>query len=177
MSSVRKITFASFVMAGCALAAGCTNRPIPDDRGFVSLARNFYSGTVDERMRSFASHPLEEQYNLYLFGNQRRHPPAIYLARCFALNGRAAVELLRAKLELQETDLTVRDIVMLLATIDRMRMYDVAGDAELMKLLEVRVTAMQDREWRESSTGRMQRIGQGREDVVGYAPSCRALNR
>lgn len=138
----------------------------------VSAAREFYRQPTSMQQKTLRQHPLEEQLDLFLFGNQVRHPPAIYLARCFALNGMQAVELLRSRLKEANDDLTVRDIAMLLATIDAMKQYDVANDAELMAALKSRAAKMRDAGWRDTTEQKIASIGRERSDRAGIAPEC-----
>jgi hypothetical protein len=138
----------------------------------VSAAREFYRQPTSMQQKTLRQHSLEDQLGLFFFGNQVRHPPAIYLARCFALNGAPAVELLRSKLEGASDDLTVRDIALLLATIDAMGKYDVAGDTELMTALRSRVAQMRDAGWRDTAEKQVASIGHGRSESASMAPEC-----
>jgi hypothetical protein len=138
----------------------------------VSAARVFYRQPTSEQQKTFRQHTLQDQLGLFFFGNQVRHPPALYLAQCFALNGAPAVELLRAKLKVESNDLTVRDIAMLLATIDAMGKYDVAGDAQLMAALRSRVTQMRDDGWRDTAEREIASIGHERNERASRAPEC-----
>lgn len=138
----------------------------------TSAARVFYRQSIAEQQRTFRQHTLQDQLGLFFFGNQVRHPPALHLAQCFALNGAAAVELLRQKLSVANDDLTVRDIAMLLATIDAMRKYDVAGDAQLMAALKGRVAQMRDEGWRDTAERRIAGIGHERSERPNRAHEC-----
>lgn len=149
---------------------GC---PSPQIKGVdVSAARMFYRQPTSEQQRTFRQHALEDQLGLFFFGNQVRHPPALYLAQCFALNGAHAVELLRSKLNVDSDDLTVRDIAMLLATIDVMGKYDVARDTQLMAALRSRVTQMHDEGWRNTTERKIANIGLERSEPASHAPEC-----
>jgi hypothetical protein len=149
------------------LLGGC--RP---DGGDVAAAREFYRQPTAMQQRTFRQHSLEDQLGLFFFGNQVRHPPAIYLARCFALNGAPAVELLHSKLKVHSDDLTVRDIALLLATIDAMGKYSVAGDLELMGALKIRVAQMRDTGWRDTAEQEVASIGHKRSESASMAPEC-----
>lgn len=161
------LTLAS-VIAGCATATpGFT-------KSRRAMAEEFYEDySTKKRMQKFRHYSLFDQYDIYIFGNQFRHPPAQFLASCFALNGVAAVELLRAKLPDANGDLTVRDIVKLLKTIDAMRMYDVAGDAALMAEATARAAKMKDPGWRVLVEDWLTKMGHERRGKVGFAPLCR----
>lgn len=163
---------AVWLIVACAIP-GCVTEPAGFSKATQVMTKRFYKDTsVTRRMQTFRQYSINDQYDLFIFGNQYRHPPAQYLAKCFALNGAAGVELLRAKLPHADDDLTVRDIVRLLAEIDAMRMYDVAGDKALMVDLTARVGEMKDLGWKESTERRLAKIGREREEEAGFAPSC-----
>lgn len=159
-------------LAFCAavLLTGCPSSKV--DGTNVSAARAFYSQPVTQQMRTFRQHPLADQLNLYFFGNQVREPPAIYLARCFALSGKPAVDLLRSKLEVPNDDLTVRDISALLAAIDSMGEYDVSKDAQLMDALKAQVASMHDERWRETAEKKITSIEHSQITSARGAPEC-----
>ena len=154
----------------CVALGGC---PKPHIDGVdVASAREFYRQPTSVQQRTLRQHSLEDQLGLFFFGNQVRHPPAIYLADCFALNGAPAVELLRSKIEEADSDLMVRDIVTLLATIDEMGQYDVAGDAQLMTALKTRAAQMKDSGWRDLAEEYIAKIGHERSERARAAPEC-----
>lgn len=123
-------------------------------------------------MQSFRQHPLDVQLDLFFFGNQVRHPPAMHLSRCFALSGKVGVDLLRSKLLEASTSLILRDISMLLLEIDRMGTYDVAGDKKLIDAIKASVATMNDSDWRDTVTKNIASFGAQREQRVGHAPEC-----
>lgn len=165
-----KMKARSVFLCGIVFLCGC---PMQQVEGVdVSAAREFYRQSTSEQQKVFRQHTLQDQLDLFFFGNQVRHPPAIYLAQCFALNGAPAVELLRSKLNTDSDDLTVRDIAMLLATIDEMGQYDVAGDAQLMTVLRSRVAKMRDEGWRDTAERKRASIGHERREGASHAPEC-----
>lgn len=151
-----------------ALLASCSRVDVAN----VSAARDFYNQPTSVQQRTFRHHSIDEQLVLYYYGNQVHHPPALYLANCFALNGQPAVELLRSKLKEAHDDLTVRDIAKLLVTIDAMGTYDVAGDATLLELLKSRVAEMRDAGWRDTAQQLVASIGHRRGDGNSAGQEC-----
>lgn len=160
----------SLIIIGICIVSGC--RESRDKHGDIQAAREFYRQPVIEQQKSFRHHHLQDQLDLFFFGNQVRHPPALYLAQCFALNGTPAVELLRSKLKEDNGDLTVRDIAMLLSTIDAMGKYDVVADSQLMALLKQKIAKMQDDGWRDTAERKMNGIGHDRNENASQAPEC-----
>ncbi|MDQ1816585.1 hypothetical protein RBA41_25115 [Massilia sp. CCM 9210] len=159
----------SLILGGCVLSGCLQSR---EWRGDIRGAREFYRQPITQQQKLFRQHPLQDQLDLFFFGNQVRHPPALYLAQCFALNGAPAVELLRSKLKEDSGDLTVRDITMLLSTIDAMGKYDAAADAQLMALLKQRIAKMHDDGWRDTAERKMTGIGHERNELASQAPEC-----
>jgi hypothetical protein len=104
--------------------------------------RDFFRLTTNEQVRKFHEYDVETQYELVIVGNQIVHPPAIYLTEEFAKQGRAIVPFLRSRLMTAKREVTVRDIVAILAEMDRLRLYEVGNDASLMAVVEERTAAM-----------------------------------
>jgi len=162
--------FRSLLLLAAVLLTGCPYSGV--EGANVSAARAFYGQPTTEQMRTFRQHTLSEQLDLYFYGNQVRHPPAIYLARCFALSGKGAVEFLRSRLTSKNDDLTVRDISALLAAIDSMGKYDVSKDVQLMDALRMQVANMQDQGWRDTAEKKIASIESSQVTSVGNAPEC-----
>lgn len=164
------MNFRSLWLFAAVFLAGCPNSKI--EGVDVSAARAFYAQPMTEQMKTFRNHSLEEQLALYFYGNQVRHPPAIYLARCFALNGANAVEILRTKLKSKNDDLTVRDISSLLEAVDALGRYDVSEDLQLMSALRSSVRSMQDQGWRDTAQNKVISIENSQVVPVGNASEC-----
>ncbi|TBR36727.1 MULTISPECIES: hypothetical protein [Dyella] len=131
------------VMFLCMGLIGCAGqRELKNDR-------DFFKQSVIEQIRSYPRHSVDEQLKLYFYGNQRRHPPATYLADCFALNGLHGVERIRVTLSGPLDDLTTRDIVALLSAMEATGQYNVRDDHELMNVAVKHVEGMGDPNWRE----------------------------
>lgn len=169
---MRTVIFAAIGFSLVSAMAGCATATPGFSKATRAMAEDFYKDySMTSRMHKLRQYSLNDQYDIFIFGNQFRHPPATYLAECFALNGAAAVELLRVKLPTADRDVTVRDIVRLLKEIDYMRTYDVAGDAQLMAAATDRAAKM-DTDWKELVEKWLAKIGQKRSEKIGFAPMC-----
>jgi hypothetical protein len=113
-----------------------------------SVVDSFYAKSLKERISTFQQYSFEEQYAIYLYGNQVQHPPAIYLADPFAAQGKGIVLPLSNRLRDATNDLTIRDIIMVFSAMSRANTYDVAGDGQLMTLLWRAAERMKDSEWK-----------------------------
>lgn len=113
------------------------------DVKFNKLTRDFYSNpSMSEHETKFKNYSLEEQYDLFIFGNQVVHPPATYLADIFAKQGSTIVPFLKAKLKTAQYELTIRDIILIFESIARLKLYDFSKDQELMGLMDERAQNM-----------------------------------
>jgi hypothetical protein len=113
--------------------------------------------TTDEQERQFSKYNLEEQYDLYIFGNQVVHPPASYLACQFAKQGPVIVPFLKNKLKAAHEEATIRDIVLVFLWLSRLKLYDIPKDQELMGLLNQRVSNMHGI-WKETTLEMLTKI-------------------
>lgn len=108
----------------------------------------FYSKPLKERIATFSEYSFDQQYAIYLYGNQVQHPPAIYLIDALAANGQKIVAPLSARLAASEDDLTIRDLVMVFAAMNRLEIYDVAQDEPLMRQLADATARMKETDWK-----------------------------
>ena len=119
-----------------------------DTRPYRKAIDAFYAQTLKDQIATFASHPFEEQYAIYIYGTQVRHPPAIYLARPFGSEGDKVVASLSKKLIEAHDDLTIRDLATVFSEMSNQNTYDVAGDERLMRLLSDAVAGMKNPAWK-----------------------------
>jgi DNA topoisomerase IA len=149
MQAIRlpRILFAvwlTMVVWACAIADEQT--PWHAHKGVVDA---FYAKSLKERISTFPRYSFDDQYAIYLFGNQVQHPPAIYLADPFAARGQSIVLALSDRLKAATYDLTIRDIVMVFSAMSRDKTYNVVGDERLMKLLRESAKRMKKSGWKQ----------------------------
>lgn len=120
----------------------------PDQQTCDKLARTYFRKSLRQRIDDFTSNALAEQYNIYICGNQHRHPPALYLAPPFASEGARAAAFLRERLANTRDDLTIKDIIMVFVEMTRQHSYDVARDEELMPLIRQKAMTIEEPYWR-----------------------------
>ncbi len=114
------------------------------------LIDDFFKNPTSEQVRLFKKYSLDEQYDIFLFGNQVVHPPAIYLARPFAEQGPTIVPFLKAKLESTQNDVTIRDIVMVFSELAELKLYSFSYDSALLVLIDKKVNDMKGI-WKETT--------------------------
>jgi hypothetical protein len=127
-------------------------------RAYRKTIDTFFAQALKDQIATFTSHPFEEQYAIYIYGNQVRHPPAVYLARPFGSEGARVVAPLSKKLIEAHDDLTIRDLVTIFSEISSQMTYDVAGDERLMTLLHNAVAGMKNPDWRAVAAKELQSI-------------------
>jgi hypothetical protein len=116
---------------------------------YQNIVNEFYAKSLKERISAFPRYSFDEQYAIYLYGNQVQHPPAIYLADPFAAQGQSIVLPLSDRLKAATDDLTIRDLVMVFLAMSRDKTYNVAGNEGLMKLLRESAERMKHSGWKE----------------------------
>jgi hypothetical protein len=136
------------------LVCGC--RPNADVKE-SELIRDFFQLSSREQEKKFKTYSLEEQYDLYIWGNQVRHPPKIHMGVLFAENGPIIVPFLVKKLKNTISELTIRDIIWVFDVLAKKRLYDFSKDPMLMRLLEKRAKSMKGI-WKETVLGNISSI-------------------
>jgi len=122
------------------------------------LAKTYFSKPLKSTIDDFSDYNVEKQYAIFICGNQYMHPPMLHLAEPFAREGEKIVPFLKARLLEADDDLTVRDIVLVFNWMAREKTYDVAGDGDLMKILQAKINSMKDADWRRLSEQNLDEI-------------------
>ena len=137
-------------LLGCSSASGAR-----DDFGCDELARTFFRQPLEIQVTEFARRELNDQYALFICGNQFMRPPAQYLAEPFARRGGEIVTFLRLKLAQAQNDLTIRDIVLVFAEMNRQKSYPVWKDADLVRELREAAARMKNQDWKDITQRRV----------------------
>lgn len=117
--------------------AFCSSNAAPVNR---EACLKFFFQPVSEQKVQFKSRPIDEQYDLFICGNQLIHPPAKYLARPFAERGPEIVSYLHKKLLKVDNELTLRDIALILSEANELEEYEL--DQETILLLDKKSNEM-----------------------------------
>lgn len=159
------------VIALTILAVLASSSAIGDDTRLSDM-HAFYRLPVLERMATFRSYTVSQQLDIFLYGNQVRHPPEQELALCYALNGPSGAHLLRDRLAKPVTDLDARDIALLLEEMQRYGTYDVRSDTVMMDRLQDRIASMRDKGWRDTAGSFMKDIRTVSPRAIPASSSC-----
>lgn len=111
----------------------------------------FQGSSLASRMHRFEAMPVESQYQAYICGNQKVHPPAVYLAAPLAAHGQLAVEYLINKLKDAADDLTIRDIAAVFAEMSRSGTYSVGKNKRVTDLLRLKISGMKSPGWQQAT--------------------------
>jgi hypothetical protein len=136
----------------------CVLLPFLGRCGGHDLEKAFFPGPSANRVERLREYSLPDQYKIFRYGNDQREPPAMELALPIAERGCAAVPFLTDQLKGSKDDVEVRDILLIFERMDSAGSYRVHADASLMKLLDSKVSAMKDQDWRATCTKMLQRI-------------------
>ena len=79
----------------------------------------------------------------------RHEPPAYELADPIAERGKLAAPFLLEQVHGTPDDITIRDVLLILEAMARLKTYDVQRDTVLMKTLSLKVSTMRDAFWKE----------------------------
>lgn len=136
MQSLRSILA---LVLTCAGIAGC-GRCMPNSPS--SRVESFFRLPPTDQVRQFGSYSIDEQYELYEFGNRVVHPPATYLARPFAEQGPHVVPFLVEKLRRTNDGAEVRDIALVFSEANAGGLHDFTSEAEPLQILEKKATSI-----------------------------------
>ena len=102
-----------------------------------------------ERQEQFSHLDIDTQYSVYICGNQKVHPPTVYLAESFSRQGKKIIPFLTDKLLSTKSDHSIRDIVYIFGWMQRLKIYDVASDVALIELINNKTSEIHNEFWRE----------------------------
>lgn len=132
----------SIVITGCSIHVSPNEDAAKMDCS--KIIKTFYKLSDNKQISAFGSYNVEQQYEIYICGNQKVHPPAIYLAWLFSREGETIVEFLRKKLEAAHGDMTIYNIILVYNYMNRDKIYNVADNSELMLSIETAAKRVED---------------------------------
>ncbi|MBK8183283.1 MAG: hypothetical protein IPK63_10485 [Candidatus Competibacteraceae bacterium] len=108
------------------------------------LGKDFYRKNIaiSDQMKEIKSFSINEQYEIFEFGNRVIYPPASYLALSLAEQGEIIIPFLRDKLENTNDELTIRDIILIFSEMVELKNYEFSKDLRLRKLIRQKVDNM-----------------------------------
>lgn len=129
-----------FVLGLWVLAlTGCNAQPVE---------RDFFRGDIPTRNQRLGSYSMEEQWRIYLYGNQVVHPPATGLAEVLARRGEPMLRFILKSLESTKNDLDYRDAMVVFQTMQWRGDYAICADEEVMSKIKSNRDKIGNPNWR-----------------------------
>lgn len=135
------------------LLSACATQNVASDE-----VAKFLKQPVASRVERVRQYPLEEQYEIFRYGNDVIHPPDMELANPIAERGASAIPFLLNKLTQDVDDVTVRDIMLIFLAMGWTRSYDVKSDNVVMIALSASVDRIQGQPWHDTCVDTLRRI-------------------
>lgn len=120
--------------------AGCSAGP---------LERDFFRGDIPTRNQRLAGYPMEQQWRIYLYGNQVIHPPATGLAEVLARRGEPMLRFILKSLESTENDLDYRDSMVVFQMMQWGGHYGICSDRTILSRIRSNQDRIGDPRWRQ----------------------------
>jgi len=154
--SVRRLGLCALVAILSSSMAGCIWWPHDVKVGKYDCATLtdsgiFYGKSEKVRVDEFTHYDVAKQYAVFICARAYISPPALEFVDAFALNGEKAIGFLKARLMDAPDDSTIEHIADVLEWMVFFETYDVAGDEELMRLVDERVKGMKDPFWKKTT--------------------------
>ena len=129
----------------CLILSAC-NEPQTEGEKFYEIfaVRNNWGGMEEE----LDKYPLEQQYEIFLFGMQKRHPPNTWLAWPIAKRGKEALDYVFERLESSEWDMDYVDSMEIFRALARGGYYPLCEDSIAMQNIESNATKIRHDDWR-----------------------------
>ncbi len=113
-----------------------------------SVERKFFEGDIPSRMVRLEAYSVEQQWDIFRYGNQEIHPPPTGLALPLAKRGKPALYHILGQLERSENDLDFRDSLVVFQTMQWGGYYSVCADAGAMGAIERNEQKITHPDWR-----------------------------
>lgn len=113
-----------------------------------SVESDFFNGEIRSRVERLETYPLEQQYRIFLYGNQTIHPPATGLALPLARKGKPALDYILEQLSKSENDLDFRDSLVVFQMMQWGGHYNVCADVAAMEVIKSNKMRIHHAAWR-----------------------------
>jgi hypothetical protein len=114
-----------------------------------TLERDFFGGEITTRNQRLATYSLDEQWHIFLYGNQVIHPPATGLAQVLARQGETALRFILGKLESSRNDLDYRDSMVVFQMMQWHGDYAICANGEVMSKIKGNQSKIENPAWRQ----------------------------
>lgn len=115
----------------------------------ADIGAQFFEGGFSKRVERLEKYPLDQQYKIFLYGNQVVHPPLTDLAIPLAKRGKPALDYILNELDHSKNDLEFRDSLVVFQTMQWGGHYNVCTDAVAMNKIRGNENKIHDAGWRD----------------------------
>jgi len=105
----------------------------------LPVAKDYFQKKRNLQEPDFNSYDLEQQYEIFIYGNNCIHPPFRYLAELMAQKGEEVVEFLTKKLQETEDAGVVIAIIDVFVFMEHLGTYQVSADNELIEVIQTAI--------------------------------------
>lgn len=114
----------------------------------ASVGSKFFEGDIPTRNARLEGYPIEQQWEIYLYGNQTIHPPATGLAIVLAGRGEPMLKYILGRLEMAKSDLDYRDSMRVFQMMERKGSYHICADESALAKIRANQDRIRNIEWR-----------------------------
>ncbi|UVT16494.1 MAG: hypothetical protein H8K04_02705 [Nitrospira sp.] len=112
------------------------------------IGAQFFAEGFESRIERLEKYPLDQQYKIFLYGNQIVHPPLTGLALPRAKRGQPALEFILEKLDHSRNDLDFRDSLVVFQHMQWGGYYNICGDTVAMNKIKANEDKIRNADWR-----------------------------
>jgi hypothetical protein len=139
------------LLVGC-LTVGCATPGVkalsPRQRQQAKAFFSVHLSSPQAKQALFHAYRIQDQYAIVIYANQMIEPPMMGWAWRFAEGGAPVTQFVKVELQHAKDDLTIRDLIRICYAMSRLETYDVAGDTDLMKVIDESVKRIRDDGWK-----------------------------
>lgn len=112
------------------------------------IESRFFKGDIATRAERLEKFPLDQQYLIFLYGNQVIHPPTTGLAAPIAKQGKLAADFVLQELRRSSNDLDFRDSLRIFSDMRGGGYYDVCSNPVAISEIRRNEEKIRDDDWR-----------------------------
>lgn len=113
-----------------------------------TVEREFFHGDIPTRNQRLAGYPMEEQWRIFLYGNQVIHPPATGLAAVLARQGEPMLQFILKSLEASKNDLDYRDSMVVFQMMQWHGDYAICDNGDILSRIKNNQNKINNLAWR-----------------------------
>lgn len=122
--------------------------------------KSFFEGPPSTSLERFENYSLEEQYQIFVYGMQVAHPPAMRFSRPIAKRGQAAADYVLQQLSApQSNDFDYRDSMLIFQDMQRRGYFDICAHSSYLEKIRDNAMKIEDEGQKESYLRDVEEMG------------------